>query len=179
MKIFGGCLLIFLALLACLQPGQAEGLDVSVNTGATIVVGPSRTLDTSGGPLYHTQMPFNLSIGYSFGSFRVAVEGLASFPFFQYGVSLIGNGTFASNTILRGYALLGVGYGSTWFFENTGNEDGDIEGNGWLQLQAGIGIGFPITDWLELGTETRFRIGVPKFPEIVALTQDVFVMFKF
>ena len=172
-RIFGWMLLI-MTLLGSSEKARADGFDVSIDTGMTIVLGPPSTISTLG---FH--FPFNLSIGYSFGSFRVAVEGLASFPFFQYGVSVIGNGTFASNDILRGYALLGVGYGSTWFFENTGTGDCNINGNGWLQLQAGIGIGFPVTSWLELGTEARCRMGVPRFPEVVALTQDIWVMFRF
>lgn len=172
-KIFGYVLLVVATLLLPAQ-ARSDGFDVSTDIGAAIVVGPSSTLRSIGG-----HFPLNLSIGYSFGSFRIAVEGMAAFPFFQYGVSIIGNGTFASNDILRSYALLGVGYGTIIFSEKIGLNDGDFSGNGWLQLQAGIGIGFPITSWLELGTETRCQIGVPKFPEIVALTQDIWVMFRF
>ena len=173
-KVFGSILLVVVLIWSPAQ-AWADGFDVSIDTGLTLLLGPSSTLSSTG-----VHLPLNLSIGYSFGSFRIAAEGMVAAPFLlQYVVSIIGNGTFVSNDTMRGYALLGVGYGKTMFFENTGTGDCDLAGNGWLQLQAGIGIGFPIKSWLELGTETRCRMGVPKFPEVVALTQEIWVMFKF
>jgi len=72
---------------------------------------------------------------------------------------------------------LGLGYGENWFFIDKGG-DGDFDGSGLIQAQAGVGVGFRLNEWLELGIDSRARLGFPRNPGAVTLTQHVWVMFE-
>ena len=165
--------MVIVLLLSC--PAHAEGFDIVVGTGVSKLVGPDDKIEMGG--LSHTHMPYLLGIGYSIKPFRVSLEGMASFPFFYYNVSVVGSIDFASSNILRGYSLLGIGYGENWYFEGNSN-DGDVNGSGFVQLQAGVGIGFFISERIEIGTEARIRMGVPENPDLFVLTLNVLVTFK-
>jgi hypothetical protein len=162
---------ICFAVLLLAMPVKADGLDISIETGFSVV------LQQGDRNARFMHIPFVASIGYSLGPYRISLEGLASFPLVCYYASAIFSFTFASNDFVRGYVLAGLGYGDTYYFQKRGLE-GDIDGSGLIQAQAGIGVGFKLNNWLELGIDSRARIGFPDNPDAVTVTQHVWIMFK-
>jgi len=166
---------ICFAVLLLAMPAKPDSFDIKIGTGIDVLLGTGKKMEADAGHILRN--PIMLSIGYSFGHYRISLEGqVAAFPpLLCYYTSAILDITFTSSQIVRGYSLLGIGYGATVF---SNKENGSLDANGPIQIQAGIGVGFKMNDWLELGTDGRLRIGMPSNPDIISFTQHVWVMFK-
>lgn len=172
--------LVLIALFVMAPTASPNSFDLGYSLGMGIVTGPDEEMLHS---LAGT-VPQIVSVGYSFGIFKLSAEGLFGFPLenhkydivgYMWMFSLVNTLDFFSHRPLRLYALLGIGYGYATFsphYETT-------SGTGPYQLQAGFGISFEVMKRLELGTETRIRIGFPNHPDVVTLYQQFFILLRF
>ena len=164
-----------------------DSLFAGMGSGLGITFGP-------GDKMCHPvlgELPFTVSIGYSFSRFTISLEGVVSWPFVENAISefqmpglaigsIVGSYSFLDNDLVRAYALLGVGTGFGLLFSNCEDEnDSDNDGSGPVQLQTGIGLSVSVLSWLELSTETRLRLGMPNNTDVVTLTQHFGVVFRF
>ncbi len=131
------------------------------------------------------EIPTTFGIGYSFSRLRISIEGFWGWPIFYenlqasasvYG-SLVGEYFFFSEEHYNGYALVGIGYGWT-FFDSCEYVEPDPDLSGPVMLQTGVGVTFKMLEWLDLAMDIRFRMGVPENPDVVAIIQHSWVVFK-
>ena len=74
------------------------------------------------------------------------------------------------------YAIVGVGYGYQAFPSGI-TETRDYSGP--IEFQFGLGVTFETTSWLDLGLESRLRIGVPDNPDVMYIVVGLVSVFKF
>lgn len=168
--------LVCAALVSFCADARSGSWDVGIGSGVGMLAVP----DSNGDEL-NIHIPATLSVGYGFGRFRFSLEGFFAFPSFSLFESIFGSVvssySFTQSTWIEGYALLGLGVGYSIFMNDRNYSDSSRVNSGPLQIQAGVGVRFQALEWLDLATETRLRVGVPDNPDVLAITQHIWVVF--
>ncbi|MBW2701501.1 MAG: hypothetical protein JRF33_11860 [Deltaproteobacteria bacterium] len=146
--------------------------------GSGMIIGGDKLTKSAIGPITN----IILDLGYSFSDkFSAYLEGQMSPtegidpPLVLLG-SLVGSYHFLGRRyFLDPYSLIGFGYGHAIFY-NQVIDDNDSSGP--FQLQFGAGVTVEILSWLELGLETRLRVGVPDNPDVMNMGILGVVVFK-
>ena len=173
-------LLLAVLLFPCSAlAGWGGHIDSRVMIGPGIIIGGGDKIERHAfGPL----ADIILDIGYSFDNgFSVYLEGQMFYleridpPPILFG-SLVGSYHFLpQECFVDPYALVGVGYGYSLFLNEIIY---DNDSSGPFQFQFGGGVTVEILSWLELGLETRLRVGVPDNPDVMTMGLLGVIVFK-
>ena len=168
-----------LVLLMLIMPASAyAGWEGKLVLGA----GKSTPINTTKVEIPGIYPDIVVSAGYAFDNgLSVSLEG--EFGFVANLVvatgSVIGSYHFLDRHFwFDPYLLGGIGFGISKF-ENSSEDDHYNDSSGPCQLYFGLGFAFETTSWLDLGLESRIRIGVPDNPDVTNVMVGLVSVFRF
>ncbi|MBN2230715.1 MAG: hypothetical protein JW779_14090 [Candidatus Thorarchaeota archaeon] len=167
-----GIMAILMSMLLCFEVARADGyFDGRMMLGVDITVSSDDDVNLYGGGFIPAIV---VDIGYSFDN------GLSLFMEFHYAVlsgaffgSAVGYYHFLErDDLVAPYAIMGVGIGSSRFGNEYSKSSGPVE------LQCGCGVTFDVASWMEMGLESRLRVGVPDNPDVMSVSLLGVFVFK-